>query len=108
VSVSSKLFPLPLSLLLHVFPAFLHLPFTDPLLCLTCSATLRERALSFSQTTHPFISFLVREGLIPSQDIAEDGSSTHNDPDDGEQDANVFEEVNLLDALAIGLSADPR
>ncbi|KAL4073822.1 TRAPP trafficking subunit Trs65-domain-containing protein, partial [Scleroderma citrinum] len=85
--------------------SFLRLPFDDPLLCLTCFATLRERALSLLQTTHPFVKFLLQQGLVPSQDAAEDRSSVqHKDPDDGEQDDSVFEEVNLLDALAIGSS----
>ncbi|KAG1715623.1 hypothetical protein ID866_1547 [Astraeus odoratus] len=87
--------------------SFLRLPFSDPLLCLTTSVTLRERALSLSTTTHPLIAFLQQEALI-SLDNSGDTSSQYGTPDDGEPGIGALEEVNLLDGLAIGSSLSPE
>ncbi|KIK99384.1 hypothetical protein PAXRUDRAFT_532659 [Paxillus rubicundulus Ve08.2h10] len=92
---------------LSLIVSFLRLPFSDPLLCLTTSATLREKALSLSQSTHPFVAFLAQNNMINPQDAA--GVSDSNVVEDDEEDVNIgFEEVNLLEGLSIvGPSVSP-
>lgn len=85
------------------FLAYLRLPFSDPLLCLTASATLREKALSLSQSTHPLIAYLARAGMISHPDSGavtggEDGEELEESEDTG------FEEINLLEGLTLGAS----
>ncbi|KAH7888903.1 TRAPP trafficking subunit Trs65-domain-containing protein [Phlebopus sp. FC_14] len=82
--------------------SYLRLPFSDPLLCLTASATLRDQSLSLSQTNHPLVVFLSEKGVIPSQDP--DATPEPGVSDEGEEDDTTgLEEVNLLDGLSIGL-----
>ncbi|KAI6040229.1 TRAPP trafficking subunit Trs65-domain-containing protein [Pisolithus marmoratus] len=84
---------------------FLRLPFPDPLLCLTISATLREKPLPLSQTKHPFVTFLLQEDMMPSQDvIAHKSSVESDDPDDIACESSGLQEVNLLDGLVTGSS----
>ncbi|KAI6033223.1 TRAPP trafficking subunit Trs65-domain-containing protein [Pisolithus orientalis] len=85
--------------------SFLRLPFTDPLLCLTISATLREKPLPLSQTRHPLVAFLLQEDMMPWQDvIAHRPSIESDDPLDMDYELNTLKEVNLLDGLATGSS----
>ncbi|KIY50984.1 hypothetical protein FISHEDRAFT_64538 [Fistulina hepatica ATCC 64428] len=87
--------------------AFLRLTFSDPLLCLTLSTTLREKSLVASITEHPLLTFFRSLGnsLIPSP-----GVSLPTTPVNGQQVIVVEqpeikprygpEEANLLDGLA--------
>ncbi|KIJ68093.1 hypothetical protein HYDPIDRAFT_25538 [Hydnomerulius pinastri MD-312] len=90
---------------LSLVVSFLRLPFSDPLLCLTASATLRDKALSLSQPSHPFVVFLAQKGILLQQDAA-GGAAMERDGDgeDGEDDITGLEEVNLLEGLSIGSS----
>ncbi|KAI6131607.1 TRAPP trafficking subunit Trs65-domain-containing protein [Pisolithus croceorrhizus] len=84
---------------------FLRLPFANPLLCLTISATLREKPLPLSQKKHPFIEFLLKEDMMPSHDVLVHKSSIESDnPDDIGHELSGLKEVNLLDRLATGSS----
>lgn len=85
------------------FVAYLRLPFPDPLLCLTASATLRDKALSLSQSTHPLISYLVRTGVISHLDSEALMTSEDGEEDEETQDTG-FEEINLLEGLTLGAS----
>ncbi|KAI6157886.1 TRAPP trafficking subunit Trs65-domain-containing protein [Pisolithus tinctorius] len=85
--------------------SFLRLPFTGPLLCLTISATLREKPLPLSQTKHPLVAFLLQEDMMPWQDvIVHRPSIESDDPLDIDYELNTLKEVNLLDGLATGSS----
>lgn len=85
------------------FLAYLRLPFSDPLLCLTASATLRDMALSLTQSTHPLVAYLVKTGMISHPE-----SGTVTGGEDGEEDEEKedtgFEEINLFDSLTLGAS----
>ncbi|KAF9241868.1 TRAPP trafficking subunit Trs65-domain-containing protein [Melanogaster broomeanus] len=84
--------------------SFLRLPFSEPLLCLTASATLRDKPLSFSQLTHPFVAFLAQKGLVHQQDAAT-ASDSNLTEEDGEDDNAVLEEVNLFEGLSMVASS---
>lgn len=84
------------------FIAYLRLSFTDPLLCLTTSVTLRDRALSPSQSTHPFIAYLVKTALISHLDS--EVAAVGDDEEDDETQDTGFEEINLLEGLTLGES----
>lgn len=80
---------------------FLRLPFSNPLLCVTIFATLREKQLPLSQNKHPFVKFLLQEDKMPSQDISPHESSFESDDPDGiDHELSGLKEVNLLDGLA--------
>lgn len=83
--------------------AYLRLSFSDPLLCLTASATLRDKALSLSQSTHPLVAYLTRTGMISHLDS---GAATvgEEDEEDEETQDTGFEEINLLEGLTLGAS----
>ena len=85
------------------FLAYLRLPFSDPLLCLTSSATLRDSALSLSQSTHPLVAYLVRMGMISHPDSGA-VTSGEDDEEDEENGDTGFEEINLLEGLSLGAS----
>lgn len=86
---------------------FQRLPVPDPLLCLTTSATLREKALPLSEEAHPLVASLIKNGLISSRNAISDEIPTHfADALEEDDDIAVLEEVNLLEGLAIGLFAD--
>lgn len=85
------------------FLAYLRLPFSDPLLCLTLSATLRDKGLSLSQSTHPLVAYLVRMGMISHLDSGA-VTSGEDDEEDEENEDTGFEEINLLDGLTLGAS----
>jgi hypothetical protein len=80
--------------------AFLRLSFTDPLLCLTISATLREKPITSSSTEHPLVRFLKTcDGVdIPDSPKVFDQAETK----DNDDNMNGFEEVNLLEGLLAG------
>lgn len=82
------------------FLAYLRLPFSDPLLCLTVSATLREKALSLSQSTHPLVAYLVRAGMISHLDSGAVTGSEDGEEDEEDEDIG-FEEINLLEGLTL-------
>jgi hypothetical protein len=83
------------------FLAYLRLPFSDPLLCLTSSATLRDKALSLSQSTHPLVAYLVRMGMISHLDSRVVTSGEDGEEDEENEDTG-FEEINLLEGLTLG------
>ncbi|KAF5350613.1 hypothetical protein D9756_008630 [Leucocoprinus leucothites] len=80
--------------------SFLRLTFADPLLCLTISATLREKPVTMSSTNHPFIRFMKAfDGVV----IPESPTITDKVPTQDESDnLDGFEEVNLLEGLLAG------
>ncbi|KAF7762094.1 hypothetical protein Agabi119p4_8687 [Agaricus bisporus var. burnettii] len=80
--------------------SFLRLSFTDPLLCLTISATLREKPITSSSTEHPLIRFLKTYDDV---DIPESPKAFDQDESkDKDDNINMFEEVNLLEGLLAG------
>ncbi|KAF9452126.1 hypothetical protein P691DRAFT_722685 [Macrolepiota fuliginosa MF-IS2] len=85
---------------LAVTVSYLRLNFADPLLCLTVSATLREKPVTTSSTQHPFIRFLKSyDGIVipESPTITEKGQTQQQD-----DTLEGFEEVNLLEGLLAG------
>ncbi|KAF8557661.1 hypothetical protein OG21DRAFT_1457215 [Imleria badia] len=84
--------------------SYLRLAFSDPLLCLTASATLRDKALSPSQSTHPLVAYLIRTGLISDLELAAVAGGEDGDEEEENEDTG-FEEINLLDGLALGGSS---
>ncbi|KAF9227179.1 hypothetical protein BS17DRAFT_775073 [Gyrodon lividus] len=93
---------------LSLIVSFLRLPFSDPLLCLTASATLRDKALSLFQSSHPFVEFLAQKRVIATLDAAT-ALDSNIDQEDEEDDNTGFEEVNLLEGLSMvgsGISPD--
>lgn len=86
--------------------AFLRLPFSDPLLSLTVSTTLRDKAVALSQASHPFVIFLAESGILPklsASGMSEFSKKRDQDTDDGEADDQTgLEEVNLLEGLSAG------
>jgi len=92
--------------LLITLLAFLRLPFSDPLLSLTVSTTLRDKAVSLSQASHPFVIFLAENGILPK--LSASGMSilskqqNQEIEDSDEDDQTGLEEVNLLEGLSAG------
>lgn len=91
--------------------SFLRLSFTDPLLSLTVSTTLREKAVSLLQANHPFVVFLSESGILAK--LSASGISSFSEQQDqetddvGEDDQTGLEEVNLLEGLSTGLIVTP-
>ncbi|KAG2342812.1 hypothetical protein BDR05DRAFT_325279 [Suillus weaverae] len=91
--------------------SFLRLSFSDPLLSLTVSTTLREKAVSLSQANHPFVIFLSESGILAK--LSDSGISSfakqqNQETDDvGEDDQTGLEEVNLLEGLSAGSTVAP-
>lgn len=85
------------------FLAYLRLSVPDPLLCLTASVTLRDKALSLSQSTHPLVACLVKMGMISHPDSGDAAAGEGSDKDEETQDTG-FEEINLLEGLTLGAS----
>lgn len=74
---------------------------TDPLLCLTVSATLREKPLAFTQPKHPLALYFASVG----QPLTVPGSpTTPNEAavETTEDKLDGLEEVNLLEGLLAG------
>lgn len=86
--------------------SFLRLSFSDPLLSLTVSTTLREKAVSLSQANHPFVVFLSESGILAK--LSASGISSFSKQqnqeinDVGKDDQTGLEEVNLLEGLSAG------
>lgn len=79
--------------------AFLRLNFNDPLLCLTISATLREKPLPIS-TKHPLSKFFASTGgRFPSPPESPNGEVSSQEESDV---LDGLEEVNLLEGLLAG------
>ncbi|KAG1870266.1 TRAPP trafficking subunit Trs65-domain-containing protein [Suillus subalutaceus] len=91
--------------------SFLRLSFLDPLLSLTVSTTLREKAVSLSQTNHPFVIFLSESGILAklsASGITSFSKQQNQEINDvGENDQIGLEEVNLLDGLSAGSNVTP-
>ena len=88
--------------LIFLLKAFLRLNFFDPLLCLTVSATLREKPLPLTQPKHPLRLFLETIGqplTDPESPTAVDGTSFR--PEEDILDGGL-EEANLLTGLLGG------
>ncbi|KAG6375520.1 TRAPP trafficking subunit Trs65-domain-containing protein [Boletus reticuloceps] len=79
---------------------YLRIPFSDPLLCLTASATLRDMALCLSQSSHPFVAYLKRTGMISHLESGAMTGGEDTEEDEEEQDTG-FEEINLFDGLTL-------
>ncbi|KAG6826661.1 hypothetical protein H0H92_014934 [Tricholoma furcatifolium] len=81
--------------------AFLRLNFSEPLLCLTVSTTLREKPLTLSPN-HPLTAFFAQSGgqfLVPP----ESPMSPNGAPSEEKEDSyDRLEEVNLLEGLSAG------
>ncbi|KAF5384434.1 hypothetical protein D9615_003460 [Tricholomella constricta] len=89
---------------LSLIVSFLRLNFSDPLLCLTVSATLREKPLALAQPKHPLAIFFRSVG---SQLSAPPDSPMSPSGMPVEKEENTFdrlEEVNLLEGLLAGPS----
>lgn len=91
--------------------SFLRLSFSDPLLSLTVSTTLREKAVSLSQANHPFIIFLSESDILAklsASGISSFSKQQNQDTDNvGEDDQTGLEEVNLLEGLSTGSNVTP-
>ncbi|KAG1890124.1 TRAPP trafficking subunit Trs65-domain-containing protein [Suillus subluteus] len=91
--------------------SFLRLSFLDPLLSLTVSTTLREKAVSLSQANHPFVIFLSESGILAklsASGITSFSKQQNQEINDvGENDQIGLEEVNLLDGLSAGSNVTP-
>lgn len=75
----------------------------DPLLCLTVSATLRERPLAVTNARKSLQALIDAAGGLPTP--AHAGSPTRMNGEDDEYDRidlTGLDEVNLLEGLAIG------
>ncbi|KAG0700370.1 TRAPP trafficking subunit Trs65-domain-containing protein [Suillus ampliporus] len=91
--------------------SFLRLSFSDPLLSLTVSTTLRDKAVSLSQANHPFVIFLSESGILAklsASGISSFSKQQNQEIDDGgEDDQTGLEEVNLLEGLSTGSNITP-
>ncbi|TFK31772.1 TRAPP trafficking subunit Trs65-domain-containing protein [Crucibulum laeve] len=85
--------------------SFLRLNFPNPLLCLTVSATLREKPILTSSSKHPLARFFESIGdqsaLAPDSPTSPVGAA---EEDSQEDLLDGFEEVNLLEGLFAGMS----
>ena len=85
--------------------AFLRLNIHNPLLCLTVSSTLREKPISWARQGHPLAPFMSVHGVsqdseaIPSPLKTDTSAPEH---DEGSEELNGLEEVNLLEGLGSG------
>jgi len=87
---------------MQVLPAFLRLPFADPLLCLTASATLREKPIP-TNPAHPLTRFL--SSLPGGRRASIDSISTKGEQQDAADEPLLLEgleEINLFDGLSTG------
>ncbi|KAG6872561.1 hypothetical protein C0995_008834 [Termitomyces sp. Mi166 len=88
---------------LSLIVSFLRLTFQDPLLCLTVSATLRDKPLALDQPNHPlalFIASISSQLLAPPESpLTSNGTPAEEDEEDS---YDRLEEVNLLEGLMAG------
>ncbi|KAF7355571.1 hypothetical protein MSAN_01474300 [Mycena sanguinolenta] len=91
--------------------SFLRLAVSDPLLCLTISATLRERPQTFSRANHPLALFLASVDFVPIATATAPASPTSPNAPNGtsvtdapppEPTLSGLPEINLLEGLAAG------
>ncbi|KAG5352460.1 hypothetical protein C0989_002170 [Termitomyces sp. Mn162] len=86
---------------LALIVSFLRLNFEDPLLCLTVSATLRDKPLALGQPNHPLALFFASVGsqlLVPPESpMSPNGALVEE-----ENSYDRLEEVNLLEGLMAG------
>ncbi|GLB39687.1 putative TRAPP trafficking subunit Trs65 [Lyophyllum shimeji] len=82
--------------------SFLRLNFSDPLLCLTVSATLRDKPLALAQPKHPLAVYFASVGsqvLAPPESPTSPNGLVVEPEGDG---YDRLEEVNLLEGLLAG------
>ncbi|KAJ8515033.1 hypothetical protein ONZ45_g7514 [Pleurotus djamor] len=83
--------------------SFLQLKYTEPLLCLTVSETLREKPISLQQyPNHPLTPFFAKHGVATSSVDAPLPSPNGHQDDGQSNELNGLDEVNLLQGLACG------
>ncbi|KAJ6515581.1 TRAPP trafficking subunit Trs65-domain-containing protein [Mycena sanguinolenta] len=91
--------------------SFLRLAVNDPLLCLTISATLRERPQTFARANHPLALFLASVDFLPTDTATAPASPTSpaapngisaTDASPPEPRLSGLPEINLLEGLAAG------
>ncbi|KAF8639224.1 hypothetical protein AX17_001709 [Amanita inopinata Kibby_2008] len=84
--------------------SFLRLSVTDPLLCLTISATLRDKPITTTSSKDPLALFLAKAGS--QSNLVEPESPTSAigvvQEDSRDDELHGFEEVNLLEGLHAG------
>ncbi|KAK2460821.1 hypothetical protein APHAL10511_007291 [Amanita phalloides] len=84
--------------------SFIRLSVPDPLLCLTVSATLRDKPITTASSKHPLASFFAKLGsqstLIELDSLASPNGDVQEDSTEAE--LHGFEEVNLLQGLHAG------
>ena len=87
--------------------AFLRLNVPDPLLCLTISATLRDKPIISASSRHPLASFFAKLGSQLSLIEPVSPGLVNGDAQEGPSEAELhgFEEVNLLQGLHAGMRA---
>ncbi|KZO92651.1 hypothetical protein CALVIDRAFT_567138 [Calocera viscosa TUFC12733] len=85
--------------------AYLRTRTPDPLLCLTCSATLRDKPLLPTAARAPLLSLIQSANINVAPDVPQTPNTANSvittefDDDDEDDDIARFEEVNLLDGL---------
>ncbi|KAJ7498655.1 hypothetical protein FB451DRAFT_1426423 [Mycena latifolia] len=93
--------------------SFLRLAVSDPLLCLTISATLRDRPQTLSRPNHPLAVFLASVDFLPAATAPASPTSptaANGTPPDATSDESTLSglpEINLLEGLAAGPSFAP-
>lgn len=77
----------------------------DPLLCLTISATLRNKPIISASSKHPLASFFAKLGSQSSliEPISPGAVNGDAQEDPSEVELHRFEEVNLLQGLHAGM-----
>lgn len=84
--------------------AFLRLNTADPLLCLTVSATLREKPLIPPSQKHPLARYFATVGDFSTLTVPPTPTSANGQAPDPEADDLLegLEEINLLEGLHAG------
>ncbi|EIN11169.1 hypothetical protein PUNSTDRAFT_141620 [Punctularia strigosozonata HHB-11173 SS5] len=80
--------------------AFLRMNVANPLLCLTVSATLRDKAIAVTPARQPLQDLIDAVGGLPAVTSTSDDSSRGLDGDKHTNDLKGLDEVNLLEGLA--------
>ena len=78
----------------------------DPLLCLTISATLRDKPIISASSKHPLASFFAKLGSQSSliEPVSPGPANGDAQEDPSEAEPHRFEEVNLLQGLHAGMA----
>ncbi|KAJ7639092.1 TRAPP trafficking subunit Trs65-domain-containing protein [Roridomyces roridus] len=89
--------------------AFLRLPINEPVLCLTISATLRERPQTLSQPNHPLSKFLKSVDFLEASTVPTSPTSptANGTPSTDEPTLSGLPELNLFQGLSAGPTFDP-